>query len=226
MTAASPPSTGTHSHTRKFNTSTDNYNFTLPYISSNTPNGSDPSTGAAITGFKWWSFTYPTLPDSGANAIPDFETATNGTVNFGGSAGAYPAWGETYAIWNDPIQANTWAAPWTVLMPTTVPLGTAATSYSNGAFMLSEPGGVTAVPVDLSTTSGSGTLVYQVDRTNGIVTVSAVDITTTAGQNTITTNLLAGTPVKVFGIPQANATIKAYVVIYYTGTMPTATAVD
>jgi hypothetical protein len=216
----------TFTYTRKFNTPGDNYTFALPYISSSTPNGSDPSTGAAISGFKWWNFTFPTIVDSGTNAIPDFEAATNGTVNFGGTAGAYPAWGVSYAKWNDPIQANTWAVPWTVLIPTTVPLGTAATSYSNGVFTMSETGGVTAVPVDLSTTSGSGTLVYQVDRTNGIVTVSAVDITTSAGQTTITNNLIAGTPVKVFGVPQANATIKAYVVIYFTGTTPMATAVD
>jgi hypothetical protein len=213
-------------YTRKFNTASDDYTFALPYISSSSPNGTDPSTGAVITGFKWWNFTFPTLVDSGTNAIPDFEAATNGTVNFGGTAGAYPTWGVTFATWNDPIQANAWAAPWTVLIPTTVPLGTAATSYSNGAFMMSETGGVTAVPVDLSTTSGSGTLVYQVDRTNGIVTVSAVDITTSAGQTTITNNLVAGTPVKVFAIPQANATLKAYVVIYFTGTLPTPAMVN
>jgi hypothetical protein len=213
-------------YNRKFNTPGDDYSFALPYISSSTPNGSDPMSGAAITGFKWWNFTFPTIVDSGTNAIPDFETATNGTANFGGSAGAYPTWGESFAIWNDPVQANAWAAPWTVLIPTTVPLGTAATSYVNGVFTMAETGGVTALPVDLSTTPGSGTLVYQVDRTNGIVTVSAVDITTSAGQTTITNNLLAGTPVKVFGIPQANATIKAYVVIYFTGTMPTPGAVD
>ena len=213
-------------YTRNFRTATDDYTFTLPYISSGTPNGSDPLSGAAITGFKWWSFAFPTIVDSGSNAIPDFETATNGTVNFGGTAGAYPTWGESYARWNDPIQPNAWAVPWTVLMPTTVPLGSAATSYANGTFTMSETGGANAVPVTLSTTSGSGTLVYQVDRTNGIVTVSAVDITTAAGQTTITNNLVAGTPVKVFGVPQANATIKAYVVIYYTGTMPMATAVD
>ena len=93
-------------YTRKFNTSTDNYTFSLPYISSTTPNGSDPTTGAAITGFKWWNFTFPTIVNSGTNAIPDFETATNGTVNFGGTAGAYPAWGESYARWNDPIAAE------------------------------------------------------------------------------------------------------------------------
>ena len=213
-------------YTRKFNTPTDDYTFALPYISSSTPNGSDPSTGAAITGFKWWNFTFPTIVDSGTNAIPDFEAATNGTVNFGGTAGAYPTWGVSFAKWNDPVQANAWAAPWTVLIPTTVPLGTAATSYSNGTFTLAETGGLTAVPVNLSTASGSGTLVYQVDRTNGIVTVSAVDITTSAGQTTITNNLIAGTPVKVYGIPQANATLKAYVVIYFTGSMPTPTAVD
>jgi hypothetical protein len=213
-------------YTRRFNTPGDNYSFVLPYISSSSPNGTDPANGNAITGFKWWNFTFPTVVDSGANAIPDFEAATNGTVNFGGTAGAYPTWGVSFATWNDPIQANAWAAPWTVLIPTTVPLGTAATSYSSGTFSLAETGGVNAVPVNLSTASGSGTLVYQVDRTNGVVTVSAVDITMTAGQTTISTNLVAGTPVKVFGIPQANGTIKAYVVIYFTGTMPAATAVD
>lgn len=214
-------------YTRKFKTSGDDYTFSLPYISSTTPNGSDPSSGAPIVGFKWWSFTFPTIVDSGTNAVSDFETATNGTVTFGGAAGAYPAWGESYATWNDPIQANTWAVPWVVLMPTTVPLGMAATSYSNGVFTMSETGGTTDVPVDLSTTPGSGTLVYQVDRTSGgVVTVSAVDITTSAGQTTITNNLVAETPVKVYGIPQANVTIKAYVVIYYTGTTPSATAID
>jgi hypothetical protein len=213
-------------YTRRFNTAVDDYTFTLPYISNSSPNGSDPSSGAAIIGFKWWNFTFPTIVDSGANAIPDFEAATNGTVNFGGTAGAYPTWGVSFATWNDSIQANAWAAPWTVLIPTTVPLGTAATSYSNGTFTMSETGGVIAVPVNLSTTSGSGTLVYQVDRTNGIVTVSAVDITTSAGQATITTGLAAGTPVKVYGIPQANGTIKAYVVIYFTGMAPLPTAVD
>ena len=209
-------------YTRKFNTSSDNYTFSLPYISSNTPNGS------GITGFKWWNFTFPTLVDSGTNAIPDFETATNGTVNFGGSGGAYPTWGESYAIWGDPNQPNGWAAPWVVLLPTTVPLGNVVAGYSSStdSFTFDVPGGVNPATVDLSATSGSATLVYQVDRSNGVVTVSAVDITTSAGQTTLTNQLIAGTPVKVFGIPQANATLRAYVVIYFTGTMPTPAAVD
>jgi hypothetical protein len=190
----------------------------LPYISSTTPNGKDPSTGAAINGFKWWNFTFPTLVDSGANAIVDFETATNGTVNFGGSAGAYPSWGETYATWN--ATASAWNAPWVVLLPTTVPLGTAATGYSNGSFMLSEPGGTTNVTVNLDTTPGSATLVYQVDRTNGIVSVSLIDITKT------NPNISVGTPVKVYGIGQANGSIKAYVVVFFTGTPPSSLAVS
>jgi hypothetical protein len=52
------------------------------------------------------------------------------------------------------------------------------------------------------------------------VPISPVDITTTAGLTTITTNLIAGTPVKIYGIPQANGSIKAYVVFYFTGIMP------
>ena len=212
-------------YTRKFATAGDDYSVALAYISSSTPNGTDPQTGNPISGFKWWNFTFPTLVDSGTNAILDFENATNGTVNFGGSAGPYPTFGETFAIWDSTSSA--WDAPWVVLLPTTVPLGTAATGYSNAttSFTLSEPGGTTAVPVVLSTTSGSATLVYQVDRSNGIVSVSAVDITTAAGQATITNNLVAGTPAKVFGIPQANGSIKAYVVVYFTGTLPMATAV-
>lgn len=202
---------------RKFATPGDDYSFALPYISSSTPNGHDPSTGAAITGFKWWNFTFPTIVDSGSNAIPDFESATNGTVNFGGSAGAYPAFGETFAVWD--TSGTAWDAPWSVLLPTTVPLGTAATAYSNGTFSLSEPGGTMNVPVVLDTTAGSATLVYQVDRTGGVVSVSAIDITKTPP------NIGVGTPVKVYGIPQANDTIKAYVVVYYTGTLPSATAV-
>ena len=208
--------------TRKFVNVNDDYTKTLPYISSSTANGSDPTTGAAISGFKWWNFTFPTTVDSGANAIPDFIAATSGAVNFGGSVGQLGAAGETYATWNDPAAASGWAAPWTVLLPTDVPFGLAATSYSNGSFMMTVPGGTTAVSVALNTTAGSATLVYQVDRTNGVVTISPVDISTTAGQNTLSQNLVTNTPVKVFGIPQANGTIKSYVLVYFTGTLPTA----
>jgi len=204
-------------YTRNFRNSNDDYTVQLPFISSGTANGSDPLSGNPITGFKWWNFTFPTVVDSGTNAITDFDNATNGAVNFGGSVGLMKAAGETYATWNDTNAPNAWAAPWTVLTPTNVPLGTAATSYNNGSFMVSVPGGVNNVPVNLDTTTGSGTLVYQVDWSGGIFTISPVDCTTTAGQNTLSTNLVTSTPVKVYGIPQADGTIKAYVVSYFTG---------
>jgi hypothetical protein len=63
-------------------------------------------------------------------------------------------------------------------------------------------------------------LVYQVDRSNGIVTISPQDITTTAGMNNVAAKLVNGTLVKVFGVPQSDGTIKAYTVFYYTGVMP------
>ena len=204
-------------YTRKFRNANDDYQATLPYISSGTRNGSDPQSGNPITGFKWWNFAFPTIVDSGANAIPDFVSATNGAVNFGGTVGLMKAAGESYAIWNDPSAANAWSIPRTILTPTEVPFGTAATSYSNGSFTVSVPGGMQAVTVNLNTNSGSATLVYQVDWSNGFLTISPVDMSTSSGQNTLTTSLVANTPVKVFGVPQADGTIKAYVLSYFTG---------
>jgi hypothetical protein len=207
-------------YTRNFHTATDDYVVTLPYISSSSANGNDPLTGASIVGFKFWDFTFPTQVTSGSGAIASFEAAAGGTVTFGGSVGQFPAVGQSFATWNDTAAANAWALPWTVLLPSTVPVGVAATAYSNGSFTMTVPGGATAVTVNLNTTKGSGTLVYQIDRTGNVVTVSSVDITSTSGQNTVTTNLVATTPVKVFGIPQANGSIQAYVVFYYTGMAP------
>jgi hypothetical protein len=211
-------------YTRHFRHAADDYTLALPFISSSTANGSDPQSGSAITGFKWWNFTYPTIVTSGSTAISGFDAATNGSANFGGTAGLFPAAGETFAAWNDPANPGSWSAPWTVLLPTTVPVGLAATSYSNGSFTMTVPGGATPVTVNLGTTSGSGTLVYQIDRTGNVITISAVDVTTSAGQTTVSNNLVSNTPVKVFGIPQADGSIKAYVLFYYTGTRPAATS--
>jgi hypothetical protein len=205
------------SYNHDFVNTNDDYTVQLPFISSSTSNGHDPQSGNAITGFKWWNFTYPTVVDSGTNAISDFDNATNGSVNFGGSVGLMQSAGETWATWNDPNAPNAWAAPSAVLIPTPIPMGTAATSYNNGSFAVTVLGGTQAVPVSLSTSSGSATLVYQVSWSNGVLTVSPVDITTTAGQNTLSSNLVTGTPVKVYGIPQASGTIKCYVLTYLTG---------
>jgi Domain of unknown function (DUF4382) len=204
-------------YTRNFQDTTDDYTVQLPFISSSTANGNDPMSAASITGFKWWNFTFPTIVDSGTNAISDFDNATNGTVTFGGSVGPVLAAGETYATWNDPNAVNGWAAPSAVLTPTKVPLGVAATSYNSGSITVTVPGGTQAVPVTIDTTTGSATLVYQVDWNGGFLTISPVDVSTTSGQNTLTTNLVTSTPVKVFGIPQADGTIKSYVLFYFTG---------
>ncbi len=223
-TAANPVNGITY--TRHFHDANDNYTVTLPFISSDTPNGSDPVSGSPITGFKWWYFTFPTIVDSGANAISDFNTATGGAVNFGGTVGQFHAAGATYATWNDMNAPNAWAAPWAVVSPTEVPIGLAATAYSNttNSFMVSVLGGTNNITVDLDTTSGSASLVYQVDFTGGVITISPVDISTTAGQNTLSTNLVANTPVKVYGVPQVDGSIKDYVLFYFTGVAPSTSA--
>jgi hypothetical protein len=210
-------------YTRKFNTASDDYTFTADFISNNTANGDD-SNGNPMNGFIWWNFAFPTILNggtatSGANAIASFGTATTGAVSFGGNPPiTLSAYGESGAIWNDPGNPNGWAIPWVILDPTPAPLGTVAQGYSstNTDFTMNVAGGTNAGTVVLDTVSGSATLVYQVDRTGNIVTVSPVDITSGAGVTTITDNLVSGTLVKAYGVPQANGTMKAYVVIYYT----------
>jgi hypothetical protein len=223
-------------YTRRFNTLSDDYTVTLPYISVGTANGKDPISLNAITGFKWWNFTFPTIVDSDAaggtdaTAINDFISATNGgtsaTVSFGPAVSPITASGTTYAIWGDPAAATGWSAPWTVLTPTPLQLGTAATGYvngsPNGSFTISVPLGTMTVKVNMSTVAGSAALVYQVTRTGPVVTVTPEDITTAAGQAAVTTGLVATTPVQVNGVPQPDGTIKAYAVFYYTGVKPTA----
>jgi Domain of unknown function (DUF4382) len=215
----SAPDTTGFTYTRDFRTVADDYVYTLDYIAPTTPNGTDPA-GNAITGYKWWNFAYPTVLTSGANAINDFIAATTGSVNFGGTVGAIPTRGVSYAVWNDPANANGWAASATVVMPSLLPLGLVATGLANNAFTMTVAGGATAATVDVNTTAGSATLVYQVDRTNGILTISPIDITTAAGLSTFTTGLAIGAPVKVYGVPQADATLRAYVLAYYTGQIP------
>jgi hypothetical protein len=61
-----------------------------------------------------------------------------------------------------------------------------------------------------------------VDKTKGIVTVSPQDITTAAGLTNFTAALATFPPVRVYGIPQSDGSIKAYVIFYYTGdSLPT-----
>ena len=217
---ALPDGTG-FTYTHDYLTAADDYSLALDYISSTSPNGKD-SSGNAIEGFKWWNFAYPTVLDDGANAISDFSSAVGGGSSGGFTfAGAnFFAWGISDARWGDPANPSGWSAPWTILLATPLPRGTVVTGLANNSFSMTLNGGTTPGTVDLNSTAGSATLVYQVDRSNGTVSVSPIDITSTSGLDTLTSALVAGTPVKVYGTPQVDGTIRAYALMYFTGTQP------
>ena len=208
-------------YTHDYLTATDDYSVNLDYISSATANGKD-SGGNAIYGFKWWNFAYPTLPADGSTAIADFSSAVGGGASGGFTFAGdnFFAWGLSAAVWGDAANPSGWAAPWTVLEPTPLPRGTVVTGLANSSFTMTLSGGTTPGTVDVSAASGAATLVYQVDRSNGIVSISPVDITTSSGLSTLTSALVAGTQVKVYGTPQTDGTYKAYVLMYFTNTEP------
>ena len=206
-------------YTRQFARATDDYSVTLDYISSATANGTDVS-GNPIMGFKWWDFTFPTLVTSGTSAIPEFVAATNGGVNFGGTVGALTAWGVSEATWGDMANPGGWSLRDAVLLPTPVPLGLVTTAFAGNSFAMMVLGGTMPATVDVSTTAQSATLVYQIDRSNGVLTISPIDVTTSSGLAAITAGLVPGAPVKVYGVPQADGMLKAYVLVYFTGMLP------
>ena len=65
----SAPGASGFTYTHNFVRAVDDYSVTLGYIASATANGNDPATATAITGYKWWNFAFPTVVDSGANAV-------------------------------------------------------------------------------------------------------------------------------------------------------------
>lgn len=209
-------------YTRHFASSPDDYVQPLTFIDSSTANGKDPLTNTAISGFKYWNFAYPTLVDSGTSAISDFDAAVTGTVDLGGSVGAVYANGVSYAKWGDAANPNGWSAPWTVLTPTPLPRGTVTTAFSSAGntFQMSVVGGTNLATVDVSSTPGSATLVYQVDRTNGVVTVNPEDITTSSGMQALTNGLALNAKVNVYGVPESNGHFRAYSITYFTGVTP------
>lgn len=220
ITNAAPAGMG-FTYTHDYLTASDDYSLNLDYISSMSANGKD-SSGNTIYGFKWWNFAYPTLVDDGSSAVSDFSAAVGGDgtggIPFAGT-NLY-AWGVSDATWADPADPTGWSARWTILLPTPLPRGVVATGLANNAFTLTLKGGTTPGTVDISTASGSATLVYQVARADGIVSVSPIDLTSSSGLSTLTDALVAGTPVKVFGTPQIDGTYRAYVLMYFTGTQP------
>jgi hypothetical protein len=204
-------------YTRQFARAADDYSLMLDYVSGATAN-TDPS-GNSVMGFLWWDFTFPTLATEGSSAVAAFVTATNGGVNFGGTVGALTAWGASAATWADAANPTGWSLRNAVLVPTPVPLGAVTTAFAGNSFAMAVLGGTMPATVDVSTAAQSATLVYQVDRSNGIITISPIDVTTSSGLAAITAGLVAGTPVKVFGVPQAGS-LKAFVLVYFTGMLP------
>jgi hypothetical protein len=170
--------------------------------------------------FEYWNFAFPTLITQGSSAVSSFTAATDGMVSFGGSAAPVAAYGLSAALWDASASQSGWSVPWTILLPVPLPLATVTTGLADNGFTISVPGGTQAVNVTVNPSSGSATLVYQVDRTNGIVTVNPIDIASSSGLTTFTNALTAGTVVKVAGIAQSDGTLSAYVVTYFTGTMP------
>ena len=156
--------------------------------------------------------------------MTDFVSATNGTASFGGTAGAIVPWGVSYVTWGDPANASGWSVAASILEPTPLPVATVASApaaVTNGeSFTITAANGTSAVTVDASTVSGSATLVYQVDVNGGVVTVSPIDLTSATGLSSFNTGMATGTKVRVSGVPQADGTVKAYVITYFTGTSP------
>ena len=212
-------------YTRDFLRNSDDYSVDLdylPYTGSN--NNVDPA-GDPISGFDWWYFTFPTQADTGANAIGDFESASNGSVTFGGTFGAVSAWGASSATWVG--GATPWQVPMAILEPTPLPLAQVVAGVTGSSFtaaLVANPGGLAAT-VDFDATAGSATLVYQVNRSGGTLTITPLDLSKSSDFATFTDSLVAGTLVKIWGVPQpagmaASGALKAYVIIYYTGVLP------
>jgi hypothetical protein len=110
--------------------------------------------------------------------------------------------------------------PYSILLPAPLPIGTVISGYTAGSFTMAVDGGGIDVLATLSTTAGSATFVYQIDRTLNVVTITPVDITTTAGLAAITSGLITGARARVFGVPQLDGSVKADAVFFYTGTLP------
>ena len=208
-------------YTHDYLTATDDYSLSLDYISSTSANGKDAS-GNTIDGFKWWNFAYPTVLNDGTDAVSEFSSAVGGgsSGGFTFAGDSFFAWGLSDATWADAANPSGWAVPWTILEPTPLPRGTVTTGWANSSFSMTLSGGTTPGTVDVSTASGSATLVYQVDRSNGVVSISPIDITAASGLSSLTGALVAGTQVKVYGTPQADGTYKAYVLLYFTNPEP------
>lgn len=201
-------------YSSQFSRSSDNYALTLGYISPSTPNGTA-ANGAAITGYAYWNFGYPSEIVYGDNAAADFQLATDG---------ALPAYGISLATWNDPATPSAWALRSTALLPGPLGLATVTTglvsSGSSATFSLTPLGASAPVTVQLIAASGSAPLVYQLHRDHGSVTMTPLDITTASGLAQLSAALTPGVYVNVFAVPKSSGMAQAYTLLYYTGINP------
>jgi hypothetical protein len=191
--------------TRTFASAIGNYTATLSFIPSTTANGNDAS-GNPVLGYQWWYLTEPALADTSATAVTDLGHIVAGDVTFGGPV---KVWGSSIAIPADPSLSN-WAARSTVVEPVRLPKGLVSTAFASngtgGTFAMTDKGALPAVTVELS----ASTLVYQIDLGGGIYTLTPVSAAGLPGV------LTTGTTVLVYGVPQLDGTIMAYVLYSYT----------
>lgn len=145
----------------------------------------------AGSGFTWWNFTYPTLANTGSA----------GLVSVLSPLAPHTARGASGLTWN--AGAGAWNAQNAILLPI-VQKGQITSALSGGTFGFTPTGG-SAESVDVSSTLGSATLVYQVTNQGGIITVTPLASSDWAAAFT------AGTPARIFAVPTAG-NLKAYVV--------------
>jgi hypothetical protein len=128
----------------------------------------------------------------------------------------------TYARWGDPAESNGWSAPWVIVQPTPLPLATVSTAPATAgtSFAVTVAGGTKPVTVNFSTTQGSATLAYAVNRSGDTVTIVPQDLTNSSNLAALLAGLAQGSKVKISAVPQADGTLRAYSLIYFTGTQP------
>lgn len=201
-------------YTSQFARSSDNYTFTLGYISPSTPNGTA-ADGTPIKGYAYWDFAFPTEIAYGTSAATDFQLATSGTLT---------AYGTSLATWDDPAAPSAWALRSTMLLPEPLGLATVSTGLVNSGFTstfsLTPVGTSAPLAIQLITASGSAPLIYQLNRSHGSVTMNPLDITTSSGLAQLSAALTPGVYVNVFGLPKSSGTVQAYTLLYYTGINP------
>ncbi|MBI3131085.1 MAG: DUF4382 domain-containing protein [Acidobacteria bacterium] len=145
----------------------------------------------AASGFTWWNFTYPTLANSGSA----------GLVSLLSGLPANTARGASGLTWN--AGSGSWNAQNAILLPI-AQRGQITGGLSGNTFTFTPTGG-SAEAVDVSSTLGSATLVFQITNQGGIITVTPLASSQWAAAFT------AGTTARIFAVPTAG-NLRAYVV--------------